>query len=66
MRKLSSYIEIDKTRIYIKKEGKLFLHSKEVKDLLNNNKSWKKMPDDFLGNKIKINDFYTPNYNLFK
>ena len=60
------YVIIDEFSIRITKEAIEWIHSIEGKKMLTNNKDWKKTPDDFLGNKIIINDFYTPNYNLFK
>jgi len=60
------YVIIDKYSINITQKAKKWINTKEAKEILSKNKDWKMIPNEFLGNKIKINDFYIPNYNLFK
>lgn len=62
----NSYVTVDKSAIFITEIGKLLINSTDIKKMLNKDTSWKEIPKDFLDNKIDINDFYIPNYNLFK
>ena len=59
-------VTIDEHDIYITQKAKKWINTKEAKEILVKNKNWRMIPNDFLGNKIEINDFYIPNYNAFK
>ncbi|NOR55231.1 MAG: hypothetical protein GQ531_03390 [Sulfurovum sp.] len=60
------YVYIDEYSINITKKAIEWINTREAKEILSNDKNWKMIPNDFLSNKIKINDFYIPNYNAFK
>ena len=60
------YVTVDKYNINITQKAKEWINTKEAKEILVKDKDWKMIPNDFLGNKIEINDFYIPNYNAFK
>lgn len=62
----NAYVTVDKSTIVITEMGKLLINSTDTKKMLNKDNAWKEIPRDFLDNKIDINDFYIPNYNLFK
>ena len=60
------YITIDEYKISLTEKAKKWINTKESKKILVKDKDWKEIPNEFLGNKIEIHDFYIPNYNAFK
>lgn len=53
-------VEISDNRISISKHGKDILIQQKSSYIFTGAKTWRNIPDNFIGNKIEPNDFYVP------